>query len=116
MGDPRPLLSRGGGELLDKLRSMGFELDRSGVGNLCTGAPRAVGALVAGYDRQEQRDLAACAATWLDAWADVLRLCDATASRSPSRCTTDPKTWYEYYTIFSSYTNQLTNMFSGSLG
>jgi hypothetical protein len=32
----------------------------------------------AGYDRQQQRDLAACAATWLDAWADVLRLCDAT--------------------------------------
>ena len=32
----------------------------------------------AGYDRQEQRDLATCAATWLDAWADVLRLCDAT--------------------------------------
>jgi hypothetical protein len=32
----------------------------------------------AGYDRQEWRDLAACAATWLDAWADVLRLRDAT--------------------------------------
>ena len=112
------------GELLDKLRSMGFELDRSGVGNLCAGALSAEEVarplqrdwearnpgggfdvdwiwicllalwerwwpdkvclellddkIQAGYDRQEQRDLAACAATWLDAWADVLRLCDAT--------------------------------------
>ena len=32
----------------------------------------------AGYERQEQGNLAACAATWLNAWADVLSLCDAT--------------------------------------
>jgi hypothetical protein len=40
--DNRPLRSSAAkltdGELLDKLRSMGFELDRSGVGNLCAGA------------------------------------------------------------------------------
>lgn len=126
--DNRPLRSSAAkltdGELLDKLRSMGFELDRSGVGNLCAGALSAEEVarplhrdwearnpgggfdvdwiwicllalwerwwpdkvclellddkIQAGYDRQEQRDLAACAATWLDAWADVLRLCDAT--------------------------------------
>lgn len=103
---------------------MGFELDRSGVGNLCVGALSAEEVarplqrdwearnpgggfhvdwiwicllalwerwwpdkvclellddkIQAGYDREEQRDLAACAATWLDAWAGVLRLCDAT--------------------------------------
>ena len=126
--DNRPLRSSAAkltdGELLDKLRSMGFELDRSGVGNLCAGALSAEEVvrplhrdweardpgggfdvdwiwicllalwerwwpdkvclellddkIQAGYDRQQQRDLAACAATWLDAWADVLRLCDAT--------------------------------------
>jgi hypothetical protein len=32
----------------------------------------------AGYDHQENGDVAACATAWLDAWADVLRLCDAT--------------------------------------
>ena len=40
--DNRPLRSNAAkltdSELLDKLRSMGFELDRSGVGNLCAGA------------------------------------------------------------------------------
>lgn len=40
--DNRPLRSAAAkltdGELLDKLRSMGFELDRSGVRNLCAGA------------------------------------------------------------------------------
>lgn len=126
--DNRPLRSSAAkltdGELLDKLRGMGFELDRSGVGNLCAGALSAEEVarplhrdwearnpgggfhvdwiwicllalwerwwpdkvclellddkIQAGYDRQEQRDLATCAATWLDAWADVLRLCDAT--------------------------------------
>ena len=126
--DNRPLRSSAAkltdGELLDKLRGMGFELDRSGVGNLCAGALSAEEVarplqrdwevrnpgggfhvdwiwicllalwerwwpdkvclellddkIQAGYDRQEQRDLAACAATWLDAWDDVLRLCDAT--------------------------------------
>ena len=126
--DNKPLRSSAAkltdGELLDKLRGMGFELDRSGVGNLCAGALSAEEVarplqrdwevrnpgggfhvdwiwicllalwerwwpdkvclellddkIQAGYDRQEQRDLAACATTWLDAWADVLRLCDAT--------------------------------------
>ena len=40
--DNKPLRSSAAkltdGELLDKLRGMGFELDRSGVGNLCAGA------------------------------------------------------------------------------
>jgi len=31
----------------------------------------------AGYDRDAENDLHAAAVTWLDAWADVLRLCDA---------------------------------------
>jgi SEC-C motif len=36
----------------------------------------------AGYDHLENRDFAACATVWLDAWADVLRLCDATGIAS----------------------------------
>src|SRR6266581_2520004 len=32
----------------------------------------------AGYDRDAENDVHAAAVTWLDAWADVLRLCDAT--------------------------------------
>ncbi len=36
----------------------------------------------AGYREQEQGDEAGCATIWLDAWADVLRLCDATGIRS----------------------------------
>ena len=35
----------------------------------------------AGY-RELGHDASACAATWLDAWSDVLRLCDATGVRS----------------------------------
>jgi tetratricopeptide (TPR) repeat protein len=31
-----------------------------------------------GY-REQEHDQSACAATWLDAWSDVLRLCDATS-------------------------------------
>ncbi|MGH3256321.1 MAG: SEC-C metal-binding domain-containing protein [Streptosporangiaceae bacterium] len=32
----------------------------------------------AGYAEDEQNNASACTATWLDAWSDVLRLCDAT--------------------------------------
>ncbi len=126
--DHRPLRSSAStltdDELLGKLGSMGFELDRRGVEDLCAGALSAEEVarplhkdwearnpdggfrvdwiwicllalwerwwpdkvclellddeIQAGYERQEQGDLAACAATWLSAWADVLSLCDAT--------------------------------------
>jgi hypothetical protein len=114
---------------------MGFELDRSGVGNLCPGA------LSAGeVARPRHRDWEArnpggglhvdwiwiCLLARRERWWQATTakssviwprsMSSTTASRSPSRCTTDPKTRYEYYTIFSSYTNQLANMFSGSLG
>src|SRR5262249_30171386 len=36
----------------------------------------------AGYDKGHERDEAAQASIWLDAWSDVLRLCDATGIRS----------------------------------
>lgn len=36
----------------------------------------------AGYDRDAENDTHAAAVTWLDAWADVLRLCDATGISS----------------------------------
>jgi hypothetical protein len=129
--DNRPLRSSAAkltsGELLDKLRSTGFELDRSGVGNLCTGA-------LSGRAVRRGGGTPACAATWLDAWADVLRWCDATGigsidefdDRFPLTGSGDMnhrpfgrkirKTRYEYYTILSSHTNQFTNMISGSLG
>jgi tetratricopeptide (TPR) repeat protein len=36
----------------------------------------------AGYGEDEQDNVSGCAAIWLDAWSDVLRLCDATGIRS----------------------------------
>jgi hypothetical protein len=114
--------------LLDKLRELGFELDRDGIEQLCQDALSAEEAvqplqrdwnrrvpdgsvdgdwiwicvltlwqrwwpgkvcvellddkIQAGYDHQEASDLTACATVWLDAWADVLRLCDATGIAS----------------------------------
>ena len=123
--DHRPLRSSAStladDELLGMLGSMGFELDRRGVEDLCAGALSAEEVarplhkdwearnpdgsfqvdwiwicllalwepdkiclellddkIQAGYERQEQGDRATCAATWLNAWADVLSLCDAT--------------------------------------
>jgi SEC-C motif len=111
-------------ELLDKLRELGFALDRDGIERLCQdvlSAEEAVQPLhrdwdrrasadsvesdwiwicvltlwerwwpdkvcmellddkmQAGYHHEENGDVTACASAWLDAWADVLRLCDAT--------------------------------------
>jgi hypothetical protein len=116
------------GELLTKLGSLGFDLDRRGVEELCEGAlsvedvarplvdeweaRNPVGGfdmdwiwicllalwerwwpdqacmellddkMQTGYDHQERNDVAACATTWLAAWADILHLCDATGIRS----------------------------------
>jgi hypothetical protein len=39
----------------------------------------------AGYTQDAENDTHAAAVTWLDAWSDVLRLCDATGISS-SRC------------------------------
>ena len=57
----------------------------------------------AGYDALERREATTAAAIWLDAWSDVVRLCDLTgidsirsstiASRCTSRCLTGARTW-----------------------
>lgn len=129
--DRRPLRPAVAGltdhELLDKLRTMGCDLDRGAVEALCAGAlsveevarplhhewearnPASVQVdwiwicllglwerwwpdrvclellddkIQGGYEHQQRNDLTACAASWLDAWADVLALSDAAGTVS----------------------------------
>jgi tetratricopeptide (TPR) repeat protein len=79
-------------ELLAKLRGLGLDVNRDGVERLCAGALSAeevAGPIAdklellddkiqAGYALDAENDTHAKAVTWLNAWSDVLRLCDAT--------------------------------------
>ena len=45
----------------------------------------------AGYARDAENDAHAAVVTWLDAWSDVLRLCDATGISSICSCRITPE-------------------------